>query len=314
MRPAATYSVAMSLPHQPPARRSLGAEAWPFLLLSMTWGASFLFMQQAVHEFGPLPTAAVRVAVASLFLLPLLIARGHWPALRRHWRPVLFCGLLNSGIPFALFSFALLHINTGLSSILNATVPLFGALVAWAWLGQNPGASRSVGLLVGFVGVALLAWDKVGAGSGAGGSLGLWAVLACLGATLCYALAASFTHRYLSGLNPLMTATGSQIGALLGLALPALWLWPARMPGPGAWGAVVALGVLCTGVAYVLYFRLIEQLGPARALTVTFAVPVFAVFYGAALLGEVVTSWMLGCGAVVLCGTALATGLVKLRF
>lgn len=286
-------------------------QAWPFFLLSMTWGASFLFIQQAVHEFGPLPTAAVRVAVASVFLLPLLVARGQWPALRRHWRPVLFCGLLNSGIPFALFSFALLHINTGLSSILNATVPLFGALVAWAWLGQNPGGSRSLGLLVGFVGVALLAWDKVGAGGG-GGHLGLWAVLACLSATLCYALAASFTHRYLSGLNPLMTATGSQIGATLGLALPALLAWPAQMPGPKAWAAVVALGVLCTGVAYVLYFRLIENLGPARALTVTFTVPVFAILYGATLLGEAVTPWMLLCGAVVLCGTALATGAVRL--
>ena len=294
------------------ARSSPKAEALPFLLLSMSWGASFLFMQQAVHDFGPLPTAAVRVAVASLFLLPLLIARGQWPALRRHWRPVLFCGLLNAGIPFALFSFALLHINTGLSSILNATVPLFGALVAWAWLGQNPGASRSAGLLVGFVGVAMLAWDKVGAGATAGGSLALWAVLACLGATLCYALAASFTHRYLGGLNPLMTATGSQIGATLGLALPALLTWPAHMPGPRAWASVVALGVLCTGVAYVLYFRLIENLGPARALTVTFTVPVFAILYGATLLGETVTPWMLLCGAVVLCGTALATGAVRL--
>ena len=288
------------------------AQAWPFLLLSMTWGASFLFIQQAVHEFGPVPTAAVRVTVAALFLLPLMLARGQGPALRRHWRPVLFCGLLNSGIPFALFGFALQSLSTGLSSILNATVPLFGALVAWSWLGQRPGLSRSVGLVLGFVGVALLAWDKVGPhGASAPGTPG-WAVLACLAATLCYALAASFTHKYLSGLNPLMTATGSQIGAALGLALPALWTWPASLPGPTAWGAVVALGVLCTGVAYVLYFRLIEDMGPARALTVTFTVPIFAILYGATLLGEAVTPWMLGCGAIVLCGTMLATGLVKL--
>ena len=302
----------MNPPDRTSARSSPKAEALPFLLLSMSWGASFLFMQQAVHDFGPLPTAAVRVAVASLFLLPLLIARGQWPALRRHWRPVLFCGLLNAGIPFALFSFALLHINTGLSSILNATVPLFGALVAWSWLGQRPGISRGLGLVLGFVGVALLAWDKVGPHGSASALMSVWAVLACLAATLCYALAASFTHKYLSGLNPLMTATGSQIGAALGLALPALWAWPATLPGPSAWGAVVALGVLCTGVAYVLYFRLIENLGPARALTVTFTVPVFAILYGATLLGEAVTPWMLGCGAIVLCGTVLATGLVKL--
>ena len=288
------------------------AQAWPFLLLSMSWGASFLFMQQAVGEFGPLPTAAVRVTVAALFLLPLMLARGQGPALRRHWRPVLFCGLLNSGIPFALFSFALLHLSTGLTSILNATVPLFGALVAWSWLGQRPGLSRSVGLALGFVGVAMLAWDKVVPHGGGSSIMAAWAVLACLAAALCYALAASFTHKYLNGLNPLMTATGSQIGAALGLALPALWMWPARLPSLHAWGAVVALGVLCTGVAYVLYFRLIEDMGPARALTVTFTVPIFAIFYGATLLGEALTPWMLGCGAIVLCGTVLATGLVKL--
>jgi len=302
-------ALAAARPATSPARLTLY-----YLLLAATWGASFLFMRQATLEFGPLPTAAVRVTVAALFLLPLLLAHGQWPALRRHWRPVLLCGLLNSGIPFALFSFALLHISTGLSSILNATVPLFGALVAWAWLGQRPGISRGIGLVVGFVGVALLAWDKIGLRAGAPAALAAWAVAACLGATLCYALAASFTHRHLSGLPPLMTATGSQIGAMLGLALPALALWPAQMPGPTAWASVVALGVLCTGVANVLYFRLIEALGPARALTVTFTVPVFAIVYGAALLGEAVTPWMLLCGAIVLVGTALATGFIKLRF
>ena len=285
-----------------------------FLMLAAVWGASFLFMRQASLEFGPLPTAALRVTIAALALLPLMLARGLGPSLRQHWRPVFFCGLLNSGIPFALFSFALLHISTGVSAILNATVPLFGALVAWAWLGHRPGASRSLGLALGFVGVALLAWDKVGMKSGASATWAALSVLACLGATLCYAVAASFTQRFLTGLPPLMTATGSQVGAALGLALPALWMWPAHMPSAKAWGALLALGVLCTSVAYVLYFRLIEHIGPARALTVTFAVPVFALLYGATLLGEAVTPWMLACGAVVLCGTALSTGLIKLRF
>jgi drug/metabolite transporter (DMT)-like permease len=137
-------------------------------------------------------------------------------------------------------------------------------------------------------------------------------VLACLLATLCYALAASFTKKYLTGLPPLMTATGSQLGATLGLALPALWLWPAQMPSLKAWGAVAVLGVLCTGVAYILYFRIIERAGPARALAVTFLVPVFAVIYGVAFIGEAVTHWMLVCGVVIVCGTALSTGLVKL--
>ena len=288
------------------------AVAAEFILLAALWGASFLFMRLGTLEFGPLPTAGLRVAIASLALLPVMLSRGLWPQLRQHWKPVMICGLINSAIPFALFSFALLSISTGLSSILNATVPLFGALVAWLWLGDKPGASRTVGLVIGFIGVALLASGKASFKPDASGAVTALGILACLLATISYAVAASFTRRYLSGLNSLMVATGSQIGAALGLALPTLLMWPAQAPSLKAWGALLAFGTLCTAVAYVLFFRLIERLGPARAITVTFTIPVFAVFYGVTLLGETVTTWMLFCGVIVLCGTALATGLVKL--
>ena len=288
------------------------AVAAEFILLAALWGASFLFMRLGTLEFGPLPTAGLRVAIASLALLPVMLSRGLWPQLRQHWKPVMICGLINSAIPFALFSFALLSISTGLSSILNATVPLFGALVAWLWLGDKPGTSRTVGLVIGFIGVALLASGKASFKPDASGAVTAWGILACLLATISYAVAASFTRRYLSGLNSLMVATGSQIGAALGLALPTLLMLPVQAPTLKAWGALLALGILCTAVAYVLFFRLIEQLGPARAITVTFTIPVFAVFYGVTLLGETVTTWMLFCGVIVLCGTALATGLVKL--
>ncbi|MFI4928528.1 MAG: DMT family transporter, partial [Burkholderiales bacterium] len=229
------------------------------------------------------------------------------------WWKVCLVGLLNSGLPFLLFAFALLSITTGLSAILNATVPLFGALVAWFWLKDRPAGSRVLGLVVGFAGVAALAWDKASFKPDAvSGIAPAWAVLACLAATVCYAFAASATKRFLTGLPPLMTATGSQLGAALALGIPALWLRPVHMPGAQAWLALLVLGVLCTGVAYILYFRLIEQAGPARALAVTFAIPVFAILYGALFLGERVTPWMLMCGAVVLLGTALSTGLLKM--
>jgi len=221
--------------------------------------------------------------------------------------------LLNSAIPFACFAFALLSITTGLSAILNATVPLFGAVVAWVWLKDRPTGSRIVGLVIGFAGIAVLTGGKASFKPDAvSGIAPAWAVLACLLATLCYGIAASFTKRYLSGLPSMVTATGSQLGAVFGLALPALWLWPASAPGATAWSAIVALGVLCTGVAYIIYFRLIEQAGPARALTVTFLIPVFALIYGALLLGEAITPLMIGCGLVIICGTALSTGLVRL--
>lgn len=286
------------------------------MLLAAIWGSSFLFMRVSVIEFGPLPTAAVRVAIAAAFLLPIVWLRGLLPELKKHWRRTFFIGLLNSGIPFALFSFALLSISTGLSAILNATVPMFGALVAWAWLKDKLNASRVLGLAIGFAGVALLAWRASGPGAGfkpeAAAVAPGWAVLACLLAVVCYGISASYTKRYLAGMQPLVTAAGSQVGATLGLALPALWLWPERMPGSSAWLALVVVGVVCTGLAYILFFRLIENAGPARALSVTFVVPVFAVLYGVLFLGETVTPWMLGCAAVIVCGTALSTGLLRL--
>ena len=283
-----------------------------FLLLAAIWGSSFLFMRIGTVEFGPLPTAAVRVTIAALFLLPLVWLRNLLPVLRQNWKRVLFIGLLNSGIPFACFSFALLSISTGLSAILNATVPMFGALIAWVWLKDKPTASRILGLVIGFAGVALLAWDQSTFKPNASGVAPGWAVLACLLAGVCYGISASYTKRFLSGLPPLVTAAGSQIGATLGLALPALWLWPARMPGASAWLALLAVGVVCTGIAYILFFRLIENAGPARALSVTFVVPVFAVLYGVLFLGESVTPWMVGCAGVIVGGTALATGLLRL--
>jgi drug/metabolite transporter (DMT)-like permease len=283
-----------------------------FVLLAAIWGASFLFTRLGSAEFGVLPTAGMRVGIAAVFLLPLLVARGQLGTLRAHWKKIFLLGMLNSGIPFALYAFALQSISTGLSSLLNATVPLFGALVAWLWLKDRPHGLKVVGLLVGFTGVAMLAWGKASFKPDASGLVTGWAVLACLGACLCYGLSASFTKRYLSGQPSLVIATGSQVGATLGLALPTLWFWPSQTPSATAWLALLAVGVLCTGIAYVLFFRLVDKVGAAGSLTVTFLIPVFAVIYGVVFLGESVTGWMLVCGAVILCGTALSMGLFKL--
>ena len=304
---------ATTTPVPAPASVVRPAKPWllDFVLLAAIWGASFLFIRVGAKEFGVFATAGLRVAIASAFLMPIVLLRGHGPSLRQHWKLSFAVGILNSAIPFACFSFALLSITTGLSSILNATTPLFGAVVAWLWLRDRPTGSRAVGLLIGFAGVALLAWDKASFKPDASGNATGWAVLACLLATLCYGLAASFTKRHLSGLPSLVTATGSQLGASIVL-VPLAWrFWPAQTVSLHAWLTVIALGVLCSGVAYILYFRLIERAGPARALSVTFAIPVFALLYGGVLLGEEVTTWMLVCGVVIIVGTSLTTGLVK---
>lgn len=297
-----------------PAQAPRPVSAWigEFILLAALWGASFLFMRLGAAEFGPLPTAGLRVALAAAFLWPIMLRQGHLPAFRQHWRPIMLAGVINSAIPFSLFAWAVMHIATGLSSILNATVPLFGALIAWLWLGDRINRLRWAGLALGFAGVALLAW-RAPAGTGFKTDSAAWAVGACLLASCFYGLSASFARRYLTGVPALANAAGSQLGAALGLAVPTLWLWPAQMPGLRAWAAIAAIAVLCTGIAYILYFRLIAHAGPSRALAVTFITPVFAVLYGVLFLGERVTLWMLGCAVVIVCGTLLSTGLISTR-
>ena len=295
-----------------------GAKPWlpDFVLLAATWGSSFMFTRLAVVEFGALPSAGMRVSIGAAVLLLILAFKRQLPVLGQHWRKTFFVGLLNSAVPFACFAWALLVITTGLSAILNATVPLFGALIAWAWLKDRPSGSRGLGLVIGFIGVVMLAWDKASfrpdaSGASAGASSGL-AVLACLLACVFYGVAASFTKAHLGKIPPLVTATGSQCGATLALVAPMLWLWPAENPGLKAWLAMIVSGVVCTGLAYVLYFRLIGRIGPAKAMTVTFLIPVFAVLCGVVFLGEAVTLWMLFCGVVIVCGTALSAGLLNL--
>jgi drug/metabolite transporter (DMT)-like permease len=285
-----------------------------FVALAAIWGASFLFTRWSMLGFGPVVTAALRVVIASAVLLPFMLLRGHRAEFAMHWKKVLLVGVINSAIPFVCIAFALQSISIGQSSVLNATVPLFGALIAWFWLGERPSGSRVVGLLIGFAGIALLASENTSFDTNALGSSSVWGIAASLLACLCYGIAASYTRRFLGGVPSLVSASGSQLGATIFLLPFCLWCWPAQAPSLQAWLAVSALGVLCTGSAYILYFRLLAKAGPARALTVTFAIPVFAIAYGVILLGEGVTHWMLGCALVIVLGTSLSSGLWSLPF
>ena len=289
-------------------RQRDGAE---LLSLAARWGGSFLFMRLGAAEFGPVAVAALRVSGAALLLVPLLAARGHTAELRRHWRAIFVVGVINSALPFLFFAYALLSITAGLSAIFNATAPLFGAFIAWLWLGERLTRLRVAGLAIGFIGVVGLAWSNVnGAANFKPGGSG-WAVVACLAAAALYGLAANYTRRRLAGVAPLAVAAGSQVAAALCLAVPAVLCWPAVAPSPAAWGAMAMLAFACTGVAYLMYFRLIAHIGPANAIAVTYLVPLFAMLWGGWFMGEAVTTEMLAGGAVILLGTALATGLVR---
>lgn len=276
-------------------------------LLAALWGGSFLFMRYATPAFGALPLMWLRVTIATACLLPLLIWRGQVGALRARIGVVTVMGLFNSAIPFVLIAWATLSITAGLASILNATVPIMTALIGALWLRDRLGAGRLAGLVIGMAGVVLLAADKADFKPGGSG----WALLAMVAATACYGFAANVTKRYLTGVPPMVNAAGSQTVSAVALTPFALWAWPAQTPAPLAWGAAVVLGIGCTAVAYVLFFRLIERIGASRAVTVTFLVPVFGTLWGALFLGETVTGTMLVGGAVVLLGTGLSTGVIR---
>jgi drug/metabolite transporter (DMT)-like permease len=283
------------------------------LLLGAIWGASFLFMRLGAAEFGPVALAFVRVAGAAALLVPLMLLRRQGAAWRTHGAAIAGVGVVNSALPFVLYAVAALALTTALMSVFNATVSIWAALIAWLWLKERLDPLRWLGLAIGVVGVVGLSWGKADFRPGEHGVSAAAGVAACLAATWLYGLGANVSRRRLQGVPPLAVAAGSQAAAALALAVPGLWLWPAKPPGATAWAAALALSLLCTGLAYILYFRLLARTSAASATSVTFLIPPFALLWGYLALGEVPTGAMLAGCAVILLGTALATGLLRLR-
>jgi drug/metabolite transporter (DMT)-like permease len=280
------------------------------LLLAALWGGSFLFMRIAAPQLGPIWLIECRVLLAGGILLPLLVRLDLARELRPRWRSLLVVGCLNSALPFSLLAFASVSLPAGMTSILNGTVPIFGIAVAAIWLRERLTITRLLGSLLGFVGVVvLIGWQPIAANTSF-----FIAVAAGLWAALMYAIAAPYIKQTLVGTPPLVVATGSQLGAALVL-LPALpFTVPASLPSPQVILSVVALAGLSTSLAYMLYFRLINNVGPTRALTVTYLIPVFATLWGALFLQETITlSTVLG-GGLVLVGTAIANGVLSAQW
>lgn len=279
-------------------------DAVELILLAAIWGASFLFMRIAAPELGPAPLVALRVGIAALLLVPLLHFREGLRSLRENKGRLFVVGVVNSAIPFFLWGYAATHVTAGYSSILSATTPLWGALIAALWLKDRMSLPALSGVALGFAGVVILVTGKTSLTA----SVDVRAIAACLLAALCYGFAANFTKKYAAGIHPLAIATGSQIAATIALAPIAAATWPAGNPSPKVWLTVIALAVVCTAVAYVLYFRLIRNVGPARAMSVTYLVPIFGVAWGALFLREPITLPMVLGMAVILVGVALTSG------
>ncbi|MDH4054565.1 MAG: DMT family transporter [Gammaproteobacteria bacterium] len=275
--------------------------------LSALWGASFLFMRIAAPEFGPLVLVEVRVFIAALFLLPIFLLRADISELTSNWKKLSILSVMNSAAPFFLLTFATLSITGGFAGILNATAPIWAAMIAWVWLSDRFSLSRILGLLIGFAGVLLLVWNKVSL-SFDGTTV---AILAGILAAVLYAIGGNYTKKHMSGMHPLAIATGSMIAAAIILLPVAVYLWPSAMPSLRSWIAVIIMGIASTGVAYILYFRLIRNVGPAKAITVTYLIPAFAMLWGYIFIDEKVTPIMIvGCSVIFL-GTALATGMLS---
>jgi drug/metabolite transporter (DMT)-like permease len=277
------------------------------LLLSLLWGAAYLFTRAAVPDFGPAPLVALRLGMAAMMLLPIVLLRGHGPQLRAFWRPLGTLGVLYTAVPFLMISFAALHITAGLVAVLNATAPLFAALIARVFFQERLGAWRSAGLFIGFLGVLALMWGNTTFRS----DMGLLAVAVMLVASMFWGFGGNHTRTQLGAVDPVAIAAGSLLCACVCTAPLALLMWPVNPPSARAWAEVAFLGFASSGVGFLIYFRLVQHIGPVRAMSVTFLNPVVTIVSGAWYLGETITLQIVLGGAVVLLGTALSLGLVR---
>lgn len=285
------------------------------LLLAALWGASFMFMRVGAPEFGPIVFTTLRTGIAAIFLILCLIFFKETQTLKGHWRDIFVVGALNTAIPFALFGYAILTLTAGTASILNATAPMFGAVVAYLWLKDKLTISATLGLFIGFFGVYLLVSENLPVATPSATPADAYNILlptfAAMIAALCYGISANYTKKYLSTIKPLALAAGSQIAATAMLLPFSLFFIPKTMPSTNAIGSAILIGVICTGVAYILFFRLIAQLGPAKAISVTYLIPAFGLLWGALFLDETISLMMLIGGAVTLFGVALTTGFLQ---
>ena len=272
------------------------ADAARLLLLAAIWGASFLFTRIAAPALGPVATADFRMLIAAAALLAYHTAIGFDPHWGRWWLLYVVIGVLNSAAPFLLFSFAALALSAGLLAVLNATSPMWGALLSTIVLRERLSGRRAAGLLIGVAGVALVCAPE--------GSARWLEIAAAVTGALSYAVTGVVLKRWANQASARGMAVGTQLmGGLL--VLPLLAVAPPSAFTPGVVGALLALGLVCSALGYILYFRLIADIGPTGALTVTYLIPIFGVIWGALFLDEALTLPMVLGALIVVAGTAL---------
>jgi drug/metabolite transporter (DMT)-like permease len=277
------------------------------ITLAAIWGASYMFIEVALRDFEPTTMMAARLVIAVLFLGALMAIRGILGRLRRvGWRAFAL-GVINSAVPFTLIAWGQEHIDSGVAAIANATVPLFVAILA-IWLAHSERATgiRVVGIGLGLVGVAVLA--------GAQPAVDAWAVvgtLAVVAASVSYALAGLLLQRQTARVDPITLSMATMVGASIALVPFGIAQAPSELPGWKPAGSVLALGIVGTGIGILIFMKMLGDFGTLRAGFVTYLMPVTALLYGAFLLDEVITGWMIVGLALILGGVALGSGLLK---
>ncbi len=279
------------------------ASAWrtplELTLLGAVWGGSFLFMRVAAADFGSFALVDVRLALGALILIPFL-----WRDRARFtpgiWLRIAGIATINSVLPFVLFAWGAERAPAGIGAITNAMTVMFAALVAFLFYGEHIGQRRWIGLVAGFFGVTILASGHI-----AGASVGA-AALAGTAAALCYGLGINFVRHYLSGFPAAAIAAANLATGAVLLAPFAIYTWPQHPIPATSWLSAVLLGVLCTGIAFVFYYRLIARIGAPRTATVTYLIPLFGVIWAWLLLGESVTLSMVLAGVLILAGVGLS--------
>ena len=275
------------------------------ILLGALWGGSFLFIRVAVPALGPFLLVELRVGLAAAALILYALAASRMPKIRYRWRSFLVLGFLNAAVPFSLISAAEIHLTASLAAILNSTTVIFTAIVAAAWMGDALTARKVVGIILGIVGVTVLVgWDPIPLNG-----IVLLSVAAMLGASLAYALGATYAKQAFSGIQPLGMAIG-QLAAATALLLPlSVVSLPEEAPSLVVALSMLGLALLSTAVAYLIYFRLIENVGPTSTVTVTLLVPVFGLLFGVLLLDEPFGFGTLVGLGIILSSVVLVTGI-----
>ena len=274
------------------------------LILSAIWGSSFLFLRIASPEFGPIFLIEMRVASGLIVLLPICLLLGKIQELKENWKMIFILSLSNMTIPFCLFAYSALNMGAGVLSIINATVPFFTAIIAFLVYQQRMTRYGLIGLMVGFMGVAVLVFDP----SESSGVTNDLAIPSALFACVLYGVALNIVSHKLQGVSGISITTGALFFSTIVLIPFAVIERPEVMPQGSVWFSVLALGVVCTGFGYILFYRLIARIGSQQAIMTTYLIPIFSILWGNLFLSESITLFMIFGGMLVLMGVGMTTG------